>query len=467
MHKMKKVMMTGRGVFLVVMSFCLAPAIHGQYFEGNDPGSDYQCQNPSPQVSSIWQAFDIYVKGAYGKKNAVVGLDRAYAYGHALGRLAQAHDNNAEKLQAVSCVQLAMEQLFGNAQAYLGTREPGRIARETSLGYHDKIVAEKYGVYDRRPLHEVFEAALKLSGRTQYSGSSGSYYQVARGNPYTTNSRYGTNSSGSGPDIISSTSPGVNGVDQPCMTGDRGAGIEPWSLMTGLQLINRARGMGEQLVGTCSGDNWYICRDINDLLHQARDHIFQVFDQNNDGVANCRLCNYDRAHEAAGLLVWWETWLGERYYNASGLGNIQQTIAGNMSDPLCSIRVNPVDIPVGGGSNGGGKTTYPAIDPIQSRTHVCGLKEYPSRASWKFYRYMYGGGDRSYQERDGYVCMGRTSYRKITGSSWDEYKCDYKWENCKLVPNLSKSIVEVKSNYAGPGVVKYGYDKGYGVRTPK
>ncbi len=415
-----------------------------------------KCTNPYPQSSPVWQAFDAYVKDQYiNKAHANARRGGEYAYGHALGRLAIATEGNDEKREALACVEKALDQI---AFSFMDGGNAYRRAQEAARGIHDQLVADRFHVTDISPLFVVFDNALRSVGRTSWRRNTPKpappKQPIIKPN---TAAAFG----------VSSTAPSKSGINSNCIDGDR------WSLAQAEGFLNSAHEMAKVIEGDCTFANFGFCQIVEDTLDKARDHIFQTVDQNHDGIAKCRLCNYSRAENLASKLVVWEKWLWDRHHNASGLGNIHQTIKDMSRDPLCRISspATPVFPPAPVYDNTPVRNTpvavYPPIGPLNVKNHVCADQDVPTQAKWKFYRYMYGGGARAYKEKNGLICLGRTTYRKISSSSWEDYKCDDKWENCRLVPESSKTITEVTSPYSGPGTTKYGHETGYGVRSPK
>lgn len=446
----------------------------------SSPALAVQCNNPDPRSSAIWTAFVNHVQQEYGQNRHIVAQQVPYAYGHALGRLALAVRGNAQRQQAFDCIKLGVDQKLGEQQFWGSVARPDRaamyqqqqkIAYQASMGFHDQQVGQDFGIATASPLDSVFQEANRLAGHSANQVSSSRLPSrqtgVAQSAGTQNNNYYGVPVTSRSPDVQSSTAPRLAGTNASCTQGDR------WSLSQAAALMNQAFNRASRFTGDCSGEGWHECRVISDLLHEARDHMFQTVDQNYDGVAKCRLCDYNDAIGMAANLVDAETWLTQRYFfGAGGLANIYHTIQDMNRDPICKIS-QPDVVLDGGGSSYPPPPVYddPQLEPwvetepFVSNDHPCDVPSAPTQARWKFYAYIFGGGAQSYPEKDGFICMAsRNSYRTISANSWKEFKCDLQWKNCKEDPSLAKTITEVKTNYRGPATTKFGHEKGYGVR---
>lgn len=298
----------------------------------SSPALAYTCNNDNPRSSEIWSAFTTFVRDNYLRRAAENSLGyRQYAFGHAAGRLGLAVQGDAEKKQALECVLFGIGQEFGIAVIATGDDRVARQAIEASMGMHNDIVFRVFGVTDTSPIDSVFYDALRLAGRTSTNPSYGQ-----------STNYYGVPITGGNQTTVSSTAPRQAGTNTQCTSGDR------WSLAQADAAFARARNLSLSLNGNCTGANRNRCRNIADNLYVARDHLFQTADQNHDGIAACKLCNYDRVIQNAQRLVTWQEWLGNNYYNASGLNNIYYTIQDMNRDPICKIN-KPIPPVTGGG----------------------------------------------------------------------------------------------------------------------
>ena len=275
-----------------------------------------------------------YVKEAYPHSFGPDQSDNAHlALGHALGRVASAVSGSPEREQAFACLELGVEQVVNLQSLVTGIK--WKEAMQAAMGMHDARVATLFRVTDSSPLDVVFENALRIAGRspsgagapTPVAGGSGT---IVKADPA---AMFG----------VSSTAPSRSGSNTSCTVGDR------WSLDQATAFLGAASTQSRSVAnGSCTGEAWFTCKAMSNLLNEARDHIFQVFDQNHDGIANCRLCNYDQVLATAQQLIGYEKFLTDRNYNASGLSTIYYTIRDNSGDPLCRIDAG------GGSSSGGG-----------------------------------------------------------------------------------------------------------------
>lgn len=214
----------------------------------------------------------------------------------------------------------------------------------------------------------------------------------------------------------------------------------------------------ESVSGDCTKDNWFLCKEIEQDLLEVRDHIFQVFDQNHDGIANCRLCNYDKVLAQAKTLIQWEKWLSDRYYHASGLSTIYYTIQDNSDDPLCRLDTGPGPSASSSTPNAQASTTHMPKGGL----HACVDPDVPVDARWKFYRNIFGGGRDAYPEKAGLICYGTNVYWTYQGSQMEKYVCEGEWENCRKDDSPPYIYTNIE---AGKDGTKYEYKGGWGVRS--
>jgi len=238
-----------------------------------------------------------------------------------------------------------------------------------------------------------------------------------------------------------------------CEFGDR------WSLDQADRLIASTRNPAQSVRGDCTGDNWYICREINDILLKARDHIYQTVDQNYDGIAKCKLCDFGKAQGEAKRLLALEKWLTDRYfYGAGGLGNIYYTVGDLNRYPACMVHQpgKPVLQPPA--------TPFNNSQPIQPRKHVCVDSKVYVDATWTLYGY--GGGSQSgYKEKQGMLCKGLNFYYKFSDSGLQAYQCESNYTNCLRDPDRNVDITKSERN--PDGTISYFWAGGFGKRRIK
>ncbi len=292
------------------------------------PAKAAQCPTRSALNTKVWRDFDAFVKQEYTMS---IGYPRTFplAYGHALGRLAIAVDDKPDRADQFACVQLALEQMLAGAKlqalrmganpALLASVDFYEITAEASRAFHDAEVARVTGVKSGTPLYSVFGVKASAKPKPQ---------PVPKPQPIAP--RKPTAPPPPAPVQL------VASAGSQCTIG------ENWSLANAANLFRAAETKRIAFVndfgrdGTCTADGWFACRDIARNLWKARDEIFQVFDQNHDGINDCRKCSYRDAIAAAKPLVQWEQWLSSRYYgSAQAMGNMSSTIAGHQNDPVC------------------------------------------------------------------------------------------------------------------------------------
>lgn len=400
------------------------------------------CQATNARASAIWQAFDSYVRTNYRPRFE----NRSYAYGHALGRLASAVDGNREKQEAFECAKKGIDQLFatGNFLEQMLDATSFRTAMETAYGDHDARVASCCGVRTRSPLHVVFDDALRLMGRSSFQPNRTAVApRPPKRTPPVRTTR--TPVRNSPPPVRSSGLPGGSSI-KSCTAGGR------WSLATARSKISSATALARRVGGDCRGNSYNTCRSISNLLHEARDHIFQTFDQNHDGFNKCRMCNFNIAKGEARRLIQWEAWLNSKYYRgAGGLANIYYTIDDNSRVPVCkagrppgrepTIAMNP--------SRTSSRTSRrPTTTGSAGPKHDCANPNIRPTAKWKFYRQIFGGGGTAYSEKRGKICYGRNYYYTF-GGTLTGYKCTGEWQNCRADPAKRYPIVKTERNANG------------------
>jgi hypothetical protein len=88
----------------------------------------------------------------------------------------------------------------------------------------------------------------------------------------------------------------------------------------------------------CEGQNWYICKQVDDLLFEVQEHLDQVFRGEAAGPGyRCLNCEMDALVHGAGVLRAWAEWLDQRYYKYRGAyGNLLETFQGYSGLPLCT-----------------------------------------------------------------------------------------------------------------------------------
>ncbi|MGE3690297.1 MAG: hypothetical protein AB7F98_02830 [Novosphingobium sp.] len=207
---------------------------------------------------------------------------------------------------------------------------------------------------------------------------------------------------------------------------------------------------------------------MHDHLLRARDHIFQVFDQNHDGINNCRMCSFNLAKGMARELIQWEQWFSRRYYrSASGLSNIYYTIDDNSRDPVCRAgRRRGSEPQIVASPPRRGASSAPEVHTT-TPVHDCANSRVPVTATWKFYRQVYGGGGTAYSEKRGKICYGRNYYYTFGGGTLTGYRCTGNWANCRPVPSDRKPITKTQRNSDGSTSYYYksGSLTGWGTRS--
>ncbi len=290
------------------------------------PALSAQCPTQYARNTPIWKKFDAFVKKEYGlpsrAKNAT-----SLAYGHALGRLAIALDEQPNRKKAYACVELALEQIYASAKlqvALFGVDLSNLqgvnmylFMREAAMASHDAEVLAATGVSNSSPLYQVFGVQQKPSPKPIPG-------------PRTLPLPAAKNIAAPAP------KPARAYINKQCIKAAN------WSLTKAQSYFVSARRKVTAFQdkygadGLCTGDGWYDCKAIADDLWKARDQIFQVFDQNHDSINQCRQCNYDQAIAAASPLTQWEKWLSTRSYgSASAMGNMADTITGHKNDATC------------------------------------------------------------------------------------------------------------------------------------
>ena len=96
--------------------------------------------------------------------------------------------------------------------------------------------------------------------------------------------------------------------------------------------------------------------------------------------------------------------------------------------------------------------------------HACADPLVPTDASWKFFRFIFGGGFVSYPEKDSLICYGNLTYFTYLGNSMDEYVCDAGWKNCRRSTTPPLVYTDIVQH---DGWTQYLYDSGWGDRTPE
>lgn len=424
----------------VLIGLFIFTAMTESWFPASAQSQGVTCQATNARASAIWRAFDQYVRTNYRPRPE----DRSYAYGHALGRLASAVGGNQEKQEAFECVKKGLDQLFatGNFFQRLLDSTSFQTAMETATGFHDDRVASCCGIRTRSPLYVVFNDALRRTGRNSFRPNRRAVKPQPRSNPPVTRTRAPVHKS-STPNRSNLRS---GSVTKSCTAGDR------WNLVTARSRIASATSLANRMSGNCTGKNYNICRTISNLLHEARDHIFQTFDQNHDGYNKCRMCNFNLAKGEARKLIQWEKWLHRNYYrSASGLSNIYYTIDDNSRVPVCKAgRPRGPEPTIRMTSPRNSSRTARATEASRStgQKHDCANPNIRSTATWKFYRQIFGGGGTAYAEKRGKICYGSNFYYTY-GRTLKGYKCTGDWQNCRADPKRSYPIVKTERNANG------------------
>ncbi|WP_239249755.1 PAN domain-containing protein [Candidatus Nitrotoga sp. M5] len=307
--------------------------------------SAVECSSPSPKTLPIWQDFKSFVEKEYyqGEKG---GGGRRYAFGHALGRLASAVQGQPDRHEAFECVKLVLEREISLLVA-MGAPENARVlystVMEAAMGMHDEEVAKLTGVTSTEPLYHLFGGKIQ-----QPTSPAKAPVPIVKIQPAPLTKKPGTiikSQPGVLPPLPSGGSPtsSSTGNIEQCQFGAN------WKLSTARKAISNAWNLRGRILSDCQGSNWSICQNIMDQLNIARDHIFQTFDQNHDGVNDCKIkCLFDDAAQEAQKLIAWENWLLKRYYpGARGLANIYYTINEHREIPMCKVKLDDKNMQAG------------------------------------------------------------------------------------------------------------------------
>lgn len=309
---------------------------------------EVKCPVTSPINLPITHAFISFVDKEYFKKEAPWGDRGAYGYGHALGRLARAVQSQTDRHEAFECVKLAVEQKVLNEGLKGDLVYASRllaIFKNASLGMHDEKVAKATGVTSTAPLYHLFGGKIKnptISPKTPRT--------VVKTQPVPPTPPKGKGTIiKSQPGVLSpvpSGGPPISPVSGKIPQCDRGAN---WNFTAADKAISNAVSLTGGSLSDCQGSNWNTCQKIMDQLNIARDHIFQTFDQNHDGVNDCKIkCLFDDVAHKAKQLIAWEKWLLEKHYpGARGLANIYYTINARRGIPMCKDKLDDKNMQAG------------------------------------------------------------------------------------------------------------------------
>jgi hypothetical protein len=132
------------------------------------------CPNPTPRDSQIWRDFEKVIYTEYPTtKKPVEPWDRFdessdeklrwLVWGHTLGRMASAVQNQTDRRVAFDCVHLAIEQII--ALNYLSDTDRGsfylRLVMQAAMGMHDDVIARTIGVRTTEPLYDLFGGKIE------------------------------------------------------------------------------------------------------------------------------------------------------------------------------------------------------------------------------------------------------------------------------------------------------------------
>ena len=273
----------------------------------------------APRQTIIWANLTAYVKRVY-RVDTLRTEDKFLAYGHAFGRLALAVDGDPERRQALDCVQIGIDQAAMLATVN-GHPNHYRLAMEAAHGMHNGRVAQATGVTAMTALTGLFPPK-RVALQT---------LPPRRPPPRVTPPRKQS---------VAQSRPQPLPV---CLDGADGR----WSLTAARTALNTAAGLLPSIPGDCIGDGWFACKAVVDQLMIAREHLFQTFNQNHEGLTNCRKCDFGPVHDMASELVWWQDLMISLYYNLSGFHNVYYVIGDHLNDKVCtSNRRPPPDVEV-------------------------------------------------------------------------------------------------------------------------
>lgn len=375
------------------------------------------CPVSSPKGSAIYIAFDEYVRDKYRRRPGSSYMNAsarfALAYGHALGRLASAVGRDPARKQAFDCVETALAQ---HAHTYFGLLEGKNVMnylKQVAQGMHDKEVDRFFGVRDYSRLDVVFDMASRLvRGGGRGGGTGGG---SGGGGPAGGGGGGGTPPPGGGGGwkVV-----GTNG-SCPTTTGQ-------WSLQEAETRLRRANQLAVELQrrfgrnAYCEGDAWYLCRDIKQELFRARDIVNYLFEQNYDGRAQCRMCDYRALLLAARSLREWVQWTESRGFRMGANINTAYILENRLNDPLCR---KPIPFPPHGD-----KIIDSSVDPgrggaasIGAGADRCLDTSIKPDAELKGYSW-YGGGNWTGLLKGAFWCKSN-GYARITRSEATHYKC--------------------------------------------
>jgi hypothetical protein len=304
-----------------------------------------KCLDRFPSKSPIWHDFESFVEKEYFQgKNG--GTNRVYAFGHALGRLASAVQSQPYRHEQYECVKWVLEDRISKF-VILGSPEMAKkyfsTLMDAAMGMHDEKVKEVTGVTSTEPLYHLFGGKIKNPTPTTKAPKTVVKTQPA---PPTKKPRTVIKSQ---PGVLSPAPSGgspispVSGKIPQC---DKGAN---WNFTAADKAISNAVSLTGGSLSDCQGSNWNTCQKIMDQLNIARDHIFQTFDQNHDGVNDCKIkCLFDDVAHKAKQLIAWEKWLLEKHYpGARGLANIYYTINSRRGIPMCKDKLDDKNMQAG------------------------------------------------------------------------------------------------------------------------
>ncbi len=422
-----------------------------------------KCPVTSPINLPITHAFISFVDNEYFKKGMPWGERGVYGYGHALGRLARAVQSQTDRHEAFECVKLAVEQKILNEGLkgdLISSRRLLAIFKNASLGMHDEKVEELTGVTSREPLYHLFGGKIQNP-----TASNKSPRTVVKSQPAPPTKKPGTIIK-SQPGVLAPVPSGSSSVSSPSGKIDQCIAGANWSLATADKAIVDAWSIRlENPIPDCRGGNWTVCKNIMTQLSIARDHIFQTFDQNHDGVNDCKIkCLFDAAAGRAKALIAWEDWLSKRYYSGvRGLSTIFYTINERRGIPMCKQKPGNGGTSMAGGSGSGRGSG--ASTPSANTLHACNDPSVPVSARWKFYRYIFGGGGTAYLEKNGLICYGSNRYYTYEGGGMKLFSCDKGWTNCRRGNEKEYKYTDIVTRENGTEY-QYADQGGYAVRLP-
>lgn len=286
-----------------------------------------QCDSNDAMATAHWNEFWGFVKDNYNISGES-SRNLSYAIGHAYGRYATAVQGEPIRETGFACIDLAIQQAEAQAQVQ-GT--PGldyRIFQEASMGYHNDVIARRFGVTSSEPLHGLMDRVygpVRQASTVPPRSNSGRRGQSTMRDPF--------------------SDPPVAIVSQGPLSNTYHAGdctsYSNFNLKTARSYLVQAERERTKFVNKygesadCTGDRWYDCRAILEPVEKAQVQVDQVF-EGNLGPGRCRNCDFNRVYNRAKDIYLFEQFLTSRYFStAGGVGNLYSKIEGYVDAPIC------------------------------------------------------------------------------------------------------------------------------------